>query len=257
MGVAAGYSSTRIYQMFNGDHHTLNTVITAIAFPGTIFAITFFLNFFFWAKGSSGAIPFTCVLTVMALWLFISVPLCYIGRRLALHQPRDVLGNFAEIPRQIPTQKWYLRYGFFTPLGGILSFGVIFIELYFILTSIWYQTYSVYFGFLPLVFLLLIITCAEVSIVWVYYQLNSENWHWWWCSFMASGSSALYMFLYCIFFFFTRLKFHGFISGVIYFGYTTIFCLFFFVLTGAIGFTASYYFVKTIYQDLSRSKESF
>jgi len=64
---------------------------------------------------------------------------------------------------------------------------------------------------------------------------------------MTSGSSAIYMFLYSIFYFVSRLKVRGFVPALLYFGYTSILCLFFFVMTGTIGFYASYYFVKRIY----------
>ena len=35
------------------------------------------------------------------------------------------------------------------------------------------------FGFLFLVFIILIITCAEITIVLCYFQLCSEDYHWW------------------------------------------------------------------------------
>jgi hypothetical protein len=44
-----------------------------------------------------------------------------------------------QIPRQIPTQVLYLRPLPSILLGGILPFGAIFIELYFILNSIWFN----------------------------------------------------------------------------------------------------------------------
>ena len=44
-----------------------------------------------------------------------------------------------QIPRQIPTQVFYLRPLPSILLGGILPFGAIFIELYFIMNSIWFN----------------------------------------------------------------------------------------------------------------------
>jgi len=248
MGVAAGYTSSRVYQMFGGEYHTRNTLLTAFFFPGTLFGIAFFLNFFLWAKGSSGAFHFTTMLAVVALWFCISVPLCFLGSRLAYRRPPPTHpGKVTQIPRQIPEQKWYMHPVFCTLMGGILPFGAVFIELFFIMSSIWLHSYYVLFGFLFLVFLILVITCAEIAIVMCYFQLCSEDWHWWWRSYLTSGASAIYMLLYSIFYFATRLKVQGFVPSLLYFGYSLILCLFFFVLTGTIGFYACLWFVKKIY----------
>jgi hypothetical protein len=59
-------------------------------------------------------------------------------------------------------------------MGGILPFGAVFIELFFILSSVWSHQFYYLFSFLFLVFLILIITCAEISIVMCYFQLCSE-----------------------------------------------------------------------------------
>ena len=68
------------------------------------------------------------------------------------------------------------------------------------------------FGFLLLVFIILIITCAEITIVMCYFQLCAEDYHWWWRAFLTSGSSAAYMFIYSIFYFFTKLEITKFVS---------------------------------------------
>ena len=41
------------------------------------------------------------------------------------------------IPRQIPDQSWYMQSLFSVVIGGILPFGAVFIELFFILSSVW------------------------------------------------------------------------------------------------------------------------
>ena len=41
------------------------------------------------------------------------------------------------IPRQIPDQSWYMQSLFSVLIGGILPFGAVFIELFFILSSVW------------------------------------------------------------------------------------------------------------------------
>ena len=49
--------------------------------------------------------------------------------------------------------------------------------------------------------LILVVTCAEISIVMAYFQLCSEDYNWWWRAFLTSGSSALYLFAYAIVYF--------------------------------------------------------
>merc|ERR1711957_1093400 len=120
-------------------------------------------------------------------------------------------------------------------IGGILPFGAVFIELFFILTSMWLHQFYYIFGFLFLVFIILIITCIEITIVLCYFQLCSEDYHWWWRSFLTSGSSALYLLLYTVFYFWTKMQITKFVSMLLYFGYSLILCLSFFVLTGSIG----------------------
>jgi transmembrane 9 superfamily member 3 len=43
-----------------------------------------------------------------------------------------------------------------------------------------------------------------VTIVAVYFLLNSEDYRWPWLSFLAAGSTAVYVFLYAVFFFFMK-----------------------------------------------------
>merc|ERR1711998_412198 len=103
-------------------------------------------------------------------------------------------------------------------MGGILPFGAIFIELFF-MTSVWLQRFYYVFGFLMLVLLILLLTCAEISIVLCYFQLCNEDYNWWWRSFLTSGSSGLYLFAYSIMYFFTQLDISGFVPTLIYFAY--------------------------------------
>jgi len=152
-----------------------------------------------------------------------------------------------QIPRQIPEQVWYMRPLVSILMGGILPFGAIFIELFFILSSIWLHKFYYLFGFLFIVFVILILTCAEITIVMCYFQLCSEDYHWWWRSFLTSGASALYVFLYSVFYFFTKLQITKFVSAMLFFGYTIIMAMNFFLLTGTIGFFACFYFVTKIY----------
>jgi len=248
MGSFAGYSSARLYKMFKGTDWKMNTLKTAFMFPGIIFIVFFILNAIIWGEKSSGAVPFGTMSALVLLWFGISVPLVFVGSYFGFKQPAaedPVRTN--KIPRQIPEQAWYMRPVFSILIGGILPFGAVFIELFFILTSIWLHQFYYIFGFLFIVFLILMVTCAEITIVLCYFQLCSEDYHWWWRAYLTAGSSAFYLFLYAAFYFFTKLDITKVASGVLYFGYMVIISYSFFVLTGTIGFYACYWFVRTIY----------
>jgi transmembrane 9 superfamily member 2/4 len=136
-----------------------------------------------------------------------------------------------QIPRQIPEQPSYLQTFPSILMGGILPFGAIFIELYFIMNSIWFHRIYYVFGFLFLVFVILIITCSEVAILMCYFHLCSEDWRWWWPSFFTSGASAFYVYLYSILYYYTKLEFKSVTSTILYFGWTAVMSALFSIVT--------------------------
>lgn len=251
MGVFAGYASARLYKMFKGSEWKKITLKTALMFPGVVFILFFVLNALIWGEKSSGAVPFGTMFALVFLWFGIAVPLVFVGSYVGFKKPAiedPVKTN--KIPRQVPEQAWYMNPVFSILIGGILPFGAVFIELFFILTSIWLQQFYYIFGFLFIVLIILIVTCAEITIVLCYFQLCSEDYLWWWRSYLTSGSSALYLFLYAAFYFFTKLEITKPVSGMLYFGYMLIASYAFFVLTGTIGFYACFWFTRLIYSSV-------
>jgi transmembrane 9 superfamily protein 2/4 len=248
LGTPAGYVSARLYKSFGGEKWKSNVILTAFFCPGLVFGIFFLLNLVLWGYGSSAAIPFSTLVALLALWFGISVPLAFVGayfgfRKKPIKHPTQT----NQIPRQIPEQSFYTRPVPGIIMGGVLPFGCIFIQLFFILNSIWsHQTYYM-FGFLFLVFIILIITCSEATILLCYFHLCAEDYHWWWRSFLTSGFTAVYFFFYCIHYFFTKLEMSGFTNTFLYFGYTAIIVFLFFIVTGSIGFFACFWFVTKIY----------
>jgi len=152
--------------------------------------------------------------------------------------------------RPIPLGPWYTHPALIAAVTGILPFGSIFIEMYFIFTSFWnYKFYYVY-HFLLLVYLILMVVSICTTIVAVYFLLNVENYHWQWLSFMASGSTAGYVFLYSIYYFAMKTQMTGLLQTAFYFGYTFVFCAGLFLLCGALGVIGGSLFVRRIYSGL-------
>ncbi|XP_023650691.1 transmembrane 9 superfamily protein member 5 [Paramormyrops kingsleyae] len=248
LGTPAGYVSARMYKTFGGEKWKTNVLLTALLCPGIVFADFFIMNLILWVEGSSAAIPFGTLIAILALWFGISVPLTFAGayfgfKKKAIEHP--VRTN--QIPRQIPEQSFFTKPLPGIVMGGILPFGCIFIQLFFILNSIWSHQMYYMFGFLFLVFIILLITCSEATMLLCYFHLCAEDYHWWWRSFLTSSFTAFYLLVYAVHYFFSKLQIIGMASTILYFGYTMIMVLIFFLFTGTIGFFACFWFVSKIY----------
>lgn len=248
LGAIAGYTSARIYKSFGGEKWKSNVLLTSMLCPGVVFSIFFVLNLILWAKDSSAAVPFSTLVALLSLWFLVSVPLTFVGSVFGFRKrPIEHPVRTNQIPRQIPDQSVYTQPLPGIVMGGVLPFGCIFIQLFFILNSIWSNQMYYMFGFLFLVFLILVITCSETTILLCYFHLCAEDYHWWWRSFLTSGFTAVYLFIYCIHYFITKLNIEDTASTFLYFGYTLIMVFLFFLLTGTIGFFACFWFVRKIY----------
>jgi len=248
LGTPAGYVSSRIYKSFGGERWKSNVILTSMLCPGIVFAHFFVMNLVLWYYGSSAAIPFFTLVALLALWFGVSVPLTFVGAYFGFRKPvfeQPVRTN--QIPRQIPDQSIYTQPIPGIIMGGVLPFGCIFIQLFFVLNSIWSSQIYYMYGFLFLVYIILIITCSETTILLCYFHLCAEDYHWWWRSFLTSGFTAFYLACYCIHYFLTKLDIEGGASTFLYFGYTSIMVFCFFLLTGTIGFFATFWFVRKIY----------
>merc|ERR1711907_427868 len=210
------------------------TFCTAFGFPGVTFGIFFALNLLIWGQKSSGAVPFTTMFALLVLWFGISVPLVYLGSYTGFRKDVvDLPVRTNQVARKIPEQPWFTHSVLMSLVGGLLPFGAVFTELFFIMSSLWQHQFYYLFGFLALVLVILMVTCAEISIALTYFQLASEDYNWWWRSFFSSASSALYVFLYSILYFSSRLQIEKPVSCMIYFGYMLLLSLIFFLLTGS------------------------
>ena len=248
MGIVGGYVAGRFAKTFQILAWKSVTIRTALMFPGVAAVIFFCLNLLVWGQRSSGAAPFGTLLALVFLWFGISVPLVFAGSYLGYKKDAaesPVRTN--KIPRQVPPQPWFIRHNFAVLVGGILPFGAVFIELFFILTSMWLNQVYYIFGVLFIVFAILCVTCAEIAIVLCYFHLCAEDYRWQWRSFFTCASSSLYVFLYSAYYFYINLDIEKTVPSIMYFSYMGLLSYGFGILTGTIGFMACYVFVRVIY----------
>jgi transmembrane 9 superfamily protein 2/4 len=248
-GSVGGYYSARIYKYMGGKDWKKNTLVTALFFPGFIVALFVFLNCCLVYKGAATAVSFTTILAVFLLWVGVSTPLFFVGsyfgfRKEAYRSPLKT----SQIARHIaPPANFYSSPIFLIFAGGLLPFGSVCIELFFIMSSLWLSQIYYVFGFLFVVLLILVLTCAEISIVLTYFQLCNEDYNWWWRSFLSCASSGVYLFLYSVWYYNTKLDLEGGVTAIVYFTYNAMVSMAFALLTGSIGFFSSMIFVRSIY----------
>ncbi|CAF1176242.1 unnamed protein product, partial [Adineta steineri] len=204
--VVNGYAGGSLYARMKGQLWIKQLIVGAFLVPAIICGVAFLVNFISIYYGSSRSLPFTVMLSVTAICLFIILPLTAVGTVLGRNisgEPNDPCRTNA-VPRPIPEKKWFMEPNVIIFASGVLPFGSIFIEMYFIFTSFWaYKIYYVY-GFMLLVFLILAVVTVCVTIVATYFMLNAEDYRWQWTSFLSGASSAFYVYLYAMYYFFFK-----------------------------------------------------
>lgn len=175
-----GYSGGGLYSRLRGNNWIKQCLVSAALLPSIVCSTVFMINFIAMYYHASRAIPFGTMVSISAICLFVILPLNLAGTIVG----RNTNGqasypcSISSVPRPIPEKKWYMEPSVIILLGGILPFGSISIEMYFIFTSFWtFKIYYVY-GFMLLVFLIAIVVTVCVTIVCTYILLNAEDYRW-------------------------------------------------------------------------------
>lgn len=250
-GFVGSYTSMSVYKFFNGPYWKVNMLLFPFVVPFGILFVVISLNFFLVYVHSSDAIPAGALFAVVLTWLILSVPLSFAGSLVALKTCHwdEHPTKTNQIARQIPFQPWYLKVFPASLIAGVFPFASIAVELYFIYSSLWFHQFFYMFGFLLLSVLLLVLTTALTSLMDTYYSLCLENWQWQWRSFIIGGfGCAVYAFIHSIFF--TEFKLRGVTTIVLYVGYSLLLSVLCCLVTGAVGFLSSMFFIRKIFASI-------
>lgn len=247
----SGYASSRLYKLFRSKHVKLTIFRTSCIYPVIIFIIFFLINLVLHYEHAKTAISFFSLSLMCFLWFGVSIPLIclgsYIGNK---KKPIELPVRVNNIPRHIPKQPLMNSFFLSSLLVGLILFGTMYTELFFLFTSLWKSNIYYLFGFLFLVIFLLGLLSAQLSVALTYYTLSCEDYNWWWKSFIAPGTSGIFLFLYSIYYCYSKLKISTFAEGFIYFAYSFIMSYTCFIYTGTVGFVASFLFLKKIYSSI-------
>lgn len=254
----AGYVSAVMYRAYYYPEPSPAWIrvmmLTATLAPGTVLGLLVCLNFVSIYYQTINTIPLGMLVALIGAWALVNVPLVAVGTIVG----RRMVGEGSEpptrvnaVPRPIPKARSpWAHPVLLCLLGGLLPFGAIFIELYFVYVSFWnYKFYYVY-GFMLLVFgILLVVTCC-VAIVTTYYFLNAEDWRWPWLSFLSSSSVSLYIGGYSVYYFLFKTSMTGLLQTAYYMAYSGLFALVVGLMMGTIGYMSARLFVRAIFSQI-------
>jgi len=247
MGVTNGYTTARLYKAMKGKSWQKATTFTAMFFPTIAFSIFSILNLVALIQGSSDAVPFSTILVLLFLWFGLCTPLVFLGAYFGYRADAiEFPVNTSNIAREIPHQPWYLNTIFAAILSGILPFSSCFVEVYFVLSSLWMNQYYYIFGFLLLSFILLFVTCAELVILFHYVKLCCEDYQWWWRSFLFSATTSGYVFVTSTYYF-SFMESNSFATYMLYFGYMFLASFGIALMSGVVGVLSCLLFNITIF----------
>lgn len=250
-GFVSGYVSALSYKLMQGMLRKRNLLLTPFVVPGFMLAAALFFNMVFWSKSSSSTVPFSSWLLLIFLYLLFTVPLSFVGSLIGFRSREFVPPvRTNQIPRQIPSHSIWLSSFPSAIIGGSIPFLVILIELFSILDSLWFHPLYFMFGFSFFCFGILVTTCIMVSIITVYFQLCSENYNWWWRSFITPGFCGIYVFIFSVFYWFFKISSSSLATAVLYFGYSLLISVLVFFLCGSVGFFGAFLFVNKIYASI-------
>ena len=250
MGLPSGFISAKIYQFFKGRNWVKNGILTSLIFPGLSFCGLFIINIFLIIEKASSAFNFMDLLSLLLFWMFLIFPLILFGSFLGF-KSKEIKApcKTNPIPSYISDKPWYLNYKLVIFITGIISFASFFIELNFIMNSLWRHQIYYIATFLLISFILFVLICSEISIMVIFLNLCYGDYNWWWKSFLIGGSPVIYFILFSIIYFY-KLNITGFSSAIVYCGIMGLISIITLFVCGSISVLITFIFVKFIYSKI-------
>ncbi|CAH1431158.1 unnamed protein product [Lactuca virosa] len=190
--LVSGYSSVSYCQL-EGTNWIKNLILAGGLYFGPLFLTFTFLDIVAIFYGSTTTLPLRAIVMLSLLLIFIASPLLFLGGIIGKSRMSEFQASCktAKIPRDIPKLRWYRGVLPQMALAGILPFSVVYIQLYYVLASVWGHRFYTVYSIMSIVFFLLLIMTALVSVALTYFQLVVEDHQWWWRSLLCGGSTGL------------------------------------------------------------------
>ncbi|KAG4139211.1 hypothetical protein ERO13_D07G177200v2 [Gossypium hirsutum] len=190
----AGYTAASFYCQLEGTNWVRNLLLTGSLSCGPLFVTFCFLNTVAIAYKATAALPFGTIVVIFLIWALVTSPLLILGGIAGKNTKAEFQApcRTTIYPRVIPPLPWYQQTLPQMAMAGFLPFSAICIELYYIFASVWGHRIYTIDSILFIVFILLLIVSAFVTVAMTYFQLAAEDHEWWWRSFLCGGSKPSY-----------------------------------------------------------------
>ena len=250
LSLVGGYGSGSLYSQFGGKNWSRNALCTALLFPGPLFLIFCTSNSVAIMHKSTSALTFGAIVTILALYFLLSLPLTIVGSIYAKNENHKFSAptRTTKVAREIPTEiPWYMSRVMQLLVCSTIPFSAIYIEMNYIFASMWgHQIYTL-FGILFVSLLLIIVVTSFMAVTVLYFQLTCEDHRWWWNSFINGGSIGFMMLLYSFVYFVFKTEMNGVLQASFFFGYMAALSYACFLITGTAAFYSSLTFVRFIF----------
>ncbi|GKU93832.1 hypothetical protein SLEP1_g7395 [Rubroshorea leprosula] len=246
--IVAGYFAASFHCQFVETGWERSVLLAGILYVGPLFVTVSILNTIAVSYGAMAALPVSTIFVIILIYTFVTTPLLALGGVIGHRFRSDFQAPCAtkRFPREIPPLAWYRKTPCQMFLAGFFSFSAIVLELFYIYASLWGYKIFILPSILFVIFVILVMLTAILSVGLTYVQLSVEDHEWWWRSMLCGGSTAFFMFAYSIYFY-VRSNMSGLLQLSFFVGYNACLCYALFLMLGTISFYASLTFVRHIY----------
>ncbi|XP_057547974.1 transmembrane 9 superfamily member 5-like isoform X2 [Amaranthus tricolor] len=239
----AGYTAASYHCQFSETGWERSVLMAGLLFIGPSVLVLFVVNTVAVSYGSTAAVPLGTIVVMLLIHIFITTPLLVLGGTVGCYySSRHFVPSTKRYVRKILPLIWYMKIEIQMFLGGLLPFSAVLVELHLFYASTWSYKLFTQPSILFINFSMLVCLTVILSVGLTYIQLSMEDPEWWWRSILRGGSTAIFMFVYCIYFY-ARSNLSGLMQLCYFLGYNA--CIFYacFLMLGAIAFRSSSMFV--------------
>ena len=246
----SGYFSAVVCKDYGESKWMKMSMIGASFTPILLYIIQSIISFNSFLNNSQKSLPFYHIFLFIIVLIIFILPLSaaggYLGMRSKIFSgPKS---DVSLVPRQIPRIPIiFNRFVISFVLGLIICIPMI-VEFYYILATIWNMKYYYTWGYSILFIIFMIIITSLASIISISAIIQNEDHRWQWPSFVGPASAGLFCFVYCIYFWCSKLEMTGGYQFIDYILTSIIICLSIALSLGCIGFISCNVFIHKVFQ---------